>query len=193
MPRGTPPTGPPAGPPGDSVPEVTVRVEWHYHRTIRYTTKWVSSMQDDDIMRILTNEESLAFLAAPRLGRLVTVIAGEPYIFPVNYVLHDSGRGLGTLYIRTAPGDKLFAATVTKTAAFEVDELTDTGACSVIARGTTRVVEDTEEKTAVESSGLVPWIASWKPTIIAVDLEQITGRQFVFGPSPEDGEAEVPG
>lgn len=150
-------------------------------------------MQDDDIMRILTNEECLAFLAAPRLGRLVTVIAGEPYIFPVNYVLHDSGKGMGTLYVRTAPGDKLFAATVTKTAVFEVDELTATGATSVIARGTTRIVDDADEKEVVDEAGLVPWIATWKPVIIAVDIERVTGRTFVFGPSPEQGEEEVPG
>lgn len=150
-------------------------------------------MADDDIMQVLTDEESLSFLAAPRLGRLVTVIAGEPYIFPVNYALHDTGTGLGTLYIRTAPGDKLFAATVTKTAAFEVDELTDTGACSVIARGTTRIVENAAEKAAVDASGLVPWIGSWKPTIIAVDIERISGRRFIFGPASEYGEEEVPG
>lgn len=144
-------------------------------------------------MQSLTNEESLEFLNAPRLGRLVTVIAGEPYIFPVNYVLDTTGEGLGTLYIRTAPGDKLFAATVTRVAAFEVDEITESGACSVIARGKTRVVEGAEELAKVEASGLVPWIAAWKPTVIAVDLHRVSGRRFLFGPAPDEGDAEVPG
>lgn len=144
-------------------------------------------------MQSLTNEESLEFLDAPRLGRLVTVIAGEPYIFPVNYALDASGTGLGTLYIRTAPGDKLFAATVTRVAAFEVDEIAESGACSVIARGTTRIVEGADELAKVDASGLVPWIAAWKPTVIAVDLHRISGRRFLFGPAPEHGDAEVPG
>lgn len=147
---------------------------------------------EDDVMQVLTDEESLSFLDGVKLGRLVTVIAGEPYIFPVNYALHRGGSGLGTLYIRTAPGDKLFAATVTKTAVFEVDEITDTGACSVIARGTTRVVDDADEQAVVDESGLVPWIATWKPTIIAVDVERITGRRFRFGAQPDQGDAEAP-
>lgn len=150
-------------------------------------------MQDHEAMQSLTNEESLEFLNAPRLGRLVTVIAGEPYIFPVNYALDTTGEGLGTLYIRTAPGDKLFAATVTRVAAFEVDEITESGARSVIARGKTRVVEGAEELAKVDASGLVPWIAAWKPTVIAVDLHRISGRRFLFGPYPDRGDAEVPG
>ena len=155
--------------------------------------KWVGPMSDDQIMEILTQDESIDFLDAPRLGRLVTVIAGEPYIFPVNYALHRDGTGLGTLYIRTAPGDKLFAATVTRSAAFEVDELTESGARSVIARGRTRVVEHHDELDFVDTVGLVPWIATWKPTVIAVDLVSITGRRFRFGLPQQTGEAEVPG
>lgn len=150
-------------------------------------------MQDHEAMQRLTNEESLEFLDAPRLGRLVTVIAGEPYIFPVNYALDTDGPELGTLYIRTAPGDKLFAATVTRVAAFEVDEITESGARSVIARGRTRVVEDAAELAKVDAAGLVPWIAAWKPTVIAVDLYRISGRRFLFGPAQEQVDPEVPG
>ena len=149
-------------------------------------------MDDDQIMEILTPEESLDFLDAPRLGRLVTVIAGELNIFPVNYVLLRTGEGPGTLYVRTAPGDKLFAATVTKSAVFEVDELTHDGACSVIARGTTRVVEQADELERVDTAGLVPWIRTWKPTVIAIDLTRVTGRRFHFDRPAETGESEVP-
>ena len=48
----------------------------------------------------LTDEQSWELLEGTKHGRLVVSVAGEPDIFPVNYVTADR-----KIYLRTAPGN----------------------------------------------------------------------------------------
>lgn len=134
----------------------------------------------------LSTQESLDFLSAHKLGRLAMSLAGDPEIVPVNFVLHTGGDGVGTIYIHTAAGNKLFAAAVGRVLAFEVDEVGPTHAESVIAYGNGRIVKTTEETELAQSLGLEGWVASHKSAIIAIDLTRISGRSFRFGPDPVD-------
>jgi len=132
-------------------------------------------------VRELTAAEAQDFLEGNRFGRLAVVLADEPQIVPVNYAT-DGG---GVLYIRSAPGDKLFAAATGRRVAFEVDRIEAAGATSVIVHGAARVVTDSAELARVDSLGLLPWVATYKPEVIAIDVDRVSGRRFVFGPEPD--------
>lgn len=134
----------------------------------------------------LSSEQAQAFLDNHTFGRIALTIADKPQLFPVNYVAEP-----GTIYLRTAPGDKLFAAATSHAAAFEVDEVHEGGATSVIAHGSARIVDTAAELVHIDELGLRPYIATWKPNAIAVDVELLSGRAFEFGPEPETGPAEV--
>src|SRR6478736_1502246 len=60
---------------------------------------------DGDPILVLDEEQCWQLLEGTTHGRLVVTVAGEPDIFPVNYV--TSRR---KLYFRTAPGNKLAEA-----------------------------------------------------------------------------------
>lgn len=144
-------------------------------------------MSDQDSARHLSVDAAREFLARHRFGRMAIVLADEPHIFPVNFVLDAERDDHTVLYIRSAPGDKLFAAAANKRVAFEVDEVRDAGATSVIAYGSARVATTEEELERVAALGLTPWIATYKPEVIAVDVIDLSGREFIFGPEPDEG------
>lgn len=140
-------------------------------------------------VRELPAAEVRDFLGRNRFGRLAVVLADEPQIVPVNYAAQRSGDD-EILYIRSAPGDKLFAAATQRRVAFEVDEIGETGAISVIVHGTARIVTDVAELELVDGLGLLPWVATYKPEVIAIDVDRMSGRQFVFGPEPDAADIE---
>lgn len=143
-------------------------------------------MSTDNSIRQLSDEEAHTFLAKQRIGRMAVVLADEPHIAPVNYVYADpEGSDAPILYIRSAPGDKLFAAAANKKVAFEVDEIREKDATSVIVYGHARIVETAEEKEHAEQAGLQSWIASYKSELIAIDISDISGRSFIFGEEPD--------
>lgn len=136
-------------------------------------------------VRDLSLDETGKFLSAHRFGRMAVVLAEEPQIFPVNYATHPGETPSGVIYIRSEPGDKLFAAVAGKRVAFEVDEVRADGATSVIAYGRGRLADSRQELDLVDTLGLVPWVATYKPDVIAIDLDRLSGREFAFGPQPD--------
>lgn len=66
----------------------------------------VKSLTGDPVT-ILSVSESSGLLASVALGRLVTVVDGEPQIFPVNFVVQRN-----TVLFRTAEGTKLVSAAI---------------------------------------------------------------------------------
>lgn len=132
-------------------------------------------------VRDLDEARSWAFLASHRIGRLAIVIGGEPDIFPVNYVVDDR-----SIVFRTAEGSKLLAVSLGGRMAFQVDEWTHEGATSVLAHGTPHVLEGEEREAAAASLDLVPWVATHKEYWVRLDVDEIAGRSFAFGPEPDD-------
>ncbi len=120
------------------------------------------------------------FLSEHRVGRLAIVIGGEPDIFPVNYVVDDR-----SIIFRTAEGSKLFAVSLGGRMAFQVDEWTHEGAVSVLAHGTPRRLEGAEADAAA-TLGLEPWVPTLKENWIRLEVDEVAGRRFVFGPQPDD-------
>jgi len=132
-----------------------------------------------DTVQELDEVQTWEFLTAHRIGRLAIVIGGEPDIFPVNYVVDGQ-----SLVFRTAEGSKLLAASLGGRMAFQVDEWTHEGAVSVLAHGTPHVMEG-EERESATSLELDPWVPTHKEHWVRLEVDEVTGRRFRFGPEPE--------
>lgn len=134
----------------------------------------------DEPVTFLSEDESWDRLSGVALGRLVTTFAGEPEIFPVNYVVQDR-----TVLFRSAEGTKLFSATASSTVVFEADDHTATEGWSVIVRGRAKMLRTDPEITEADRAQLTPWVATPKFQYVRVTPTEITGRHFKFGPEPE--------
>lgn len=128
----------------------------------------------------LTDEQSWHLLENTKHGRLVVSVAGEPDIFPVNYVTAER-----KIYLRTAPGNKLAQLTINSTVLFEADGIVSDEAWSVVLRGTARVLNTSAELEAVESLGLKTWVPTLKDFYVEIEPKSVSGRHFVFGEQPE--------
>jgi hypothetical protein len=114
------------------------------------------------------------------LGRLVTILGGQPEIFPVNFVTQRR-----TVLFRTAQGTKLFSAVMNNQVAFEADDHTVAEGWSVIVKGTAHLLSANAEILDAEEAPLLPWTATLKPVYVRVIAMEITGRRFKFGPEPD--------
>jgi uncharacterized protein len=134
----------------------------------------------EEPVTVLSEDESWGRLDSVTLGRLVTSIAGEPEIFPVNYVVQDR-----TVLFRTAEGTKLFVAMTNSKVAFEADDHNVAEGWSVIVKGRAHLLTTDAEIQKAERAELLPWTATLKPHYARVIPSEITGRHFRFGPEPD--------
>ncbi|QDO87258.1 pyridoxamine 5'-phosphate oxidase family protein [Ornithinimicrobium ciconiae] len=112
-------------------------------------------------------------LRSKDLGRLGYHLVDEVHIVPVNYVV-DRQR----VVFRTTPGSKLLGVVMDDDVAFEVDAAeAEDGAWSVLARGRARILEGDERREA-EQLPLQPWSSGEKLTIVAIDVQTLTGRRI---------------
>lgn len=130
----------------------------------------------------LSDEQSWRLLEGTRHGRLVVSVAGEPDIFPVNYISSN-----GRLYLRTAPGNKLAQLTINSAVLFEADGILSDEAWSVILRGKARVLSNSAELAAVEELGLKSWVPTLKDFYVEIEPDSVSGRHFQLGDQPERG------
>jgi uncharacterized protein len=128
----------------------------------------------------LNDEQSWKLLDATKHGRLVVAVAGEPDIFPVNYL--SSGR---KVYLRTAPGNKLAQLTINSRVLFETDGILSDEAWSVVLRGSARVLTTSAELEAVEALELKTWVPTLKDFYVEILPTSVSGRHFLFGEQPE--------
>jgi nitroimidazol reductase NimA-like FMN-containing flavoprotein (pyridoxamine 5'-phosphate oxidase superfamily) len=135
---------------------------------------------NDDPVTILSEDESWRLLSTTSLGRLVTILGGQPEIFPVNFVTQRR-----TVLFRTAQGTKLFSAVMNNQVAFEADDHTVAEGWSVIVKGTAHVLSANADILDAQEAQLLPWTATLKPLYVRVIAMEITGRRFKFGPEPD--------
>lgn len=136
---------------------------------------------NDDAIIEFDQARCLQLLANTSLGRLVTVTDGRAEIYPVNYVLSREGK----LYFRTAEGGKLSELTVHPEVVFQVDDIVDRFAWSVVVRGRARRLDGFDEINRAEELDLKPWIPTLKYNFVEITPEKLSGRGFTFGEEPE--------
>jgi nitroimidazol reductase NimA-like FMN-containing flavoprotein (pyridoxamine 5'-phosphate oxidase superfamily) len=128
----------------------------------------------------LDDEQSWKLLGGTKHGRLVVSVAGEPDIFPVNYLISDR-----KIYLRTAPGNKLAQLTINSRVLLETDGILSDEAWSVVLRGTARVLANSTELAAVEELGLKSWVPTLKDFYVEIVPTSVSGRHFELGDQPE--------
>ena len=129
---------------------------------------------------VLDEQQSWDVLQRCGHGRLAVAVRGKPDIYPINYIAHE-----GALLMRTNPGTKLAELTVNPSVAFEVDEVVDGKAWSVVVTGNARVVESQSEMDRLDRLPLKPWIPTLKYTYVEITPDHINGRYFELGDEPE--------
>lgn len=149
-------------------------------------------MYTDAAITELTAEETLEFLTGKSFGRLAISLNDKPDIFPINFAIHARNSDDVVAYIRTSPGNKLFATAVGAPLALETDSVEESTATSAIMYGVGRTVQHPDELKLVDSLGVEPWIAVRKPEVVAIDVEHISGRSFLLGPGPDTTIDEAP-
>jgi uncharacterized protein len=135
---------------------------------------------DVEPITVLTEDESWYLLATMTLGRLVTVVAGQPEIFPVNFVVQRP-----TVLFRTAEGRKLLSSVMDERVAFEADDHDFEGGWSVVVKGRADVMSDSTDLEKAERAQLLSWTPSAKQHYVRIVAAEITGRRFRFGAEPE--------
>ena len=133
---------------------------------------------DDTGVEILEPPACWALLRGAEVGRLAVVVAGEPDVFPVNFVDDH-----GSIVFRTAEGTKLAASVLGQPVAFEVDGYDPAGgtAWSVVVKGRGIEVADGHEVVELVDLPLFPWHAAPKPRFVRIEPVQVTGRRFHAG------------
>jgi nitroimidazol reductase NimA-like FMN-containing flavoprotein (pyridoxamine 5'-phosphate oxidase superfamily) len=124
----------------------------------------VTELPEDVCWQMLHDQE---------FGRLAFHLADEVHLVPINYAVDEHHR----LVFRTAEGSKLLGLTMNADVAFEIDQYTEDEALSVVVRGRARQLEGDEEE-ATDQLPLRPWIDTAKFNVIAVVVDEITGRRF---------------
>lgn len=130
-------------------------------------------MSDPSPVTNLTEDTCWEMLHGQEFGRLAFHLADEVHLVPINYAVDDERR----IVFRTAEGSKLLGLTMNADVAFEIDEYTEDEARSVVIRGRARQLEPREE-VETEQLPLRPWVNTAKFNTIAIEVDEITGRQF---------------
>jgi hypothetical protein len=131
----------------------------------------------------IPEEECLALLAGHGVGRLAVTAAGQPLVFPVNYIL--DGR---TVAIRSDPGTKLDWASLGRVA-FQIDHIDPVHheGWSVLVHGIGQDITDGLDawSQGVRSAPLAPWAAGEKGHWLAIASPEFSGRRLRHQPSGE--------
>lgn len=129
---------------------------------------------------VLSAEDSWRVLERNQHGRLAVSVLGAPDIYPVNFLAHDN-----RLLFRTNPGTKLAELTVNNRVAFEVEEIDDAEARSVVVKGVARVIDAQSEVDVVDQLPLKPWTGTRKFTYVEIVPTAVHGRHFELGGEPD--------
>lgn len=127
--------------------------------------------EDPPRVTVLTDQECWELLAERPYGRLAYALPGEVHIVPVNHVVRD-----GRLLFRTAEGSKLLGVTMLKVVAFEVDEVVDDVATSVVAHGAAVHLHGAEADRVMDLPH--PVVPTDTYEVVAIDVTAISGRRF---------------
>ncbi len=124
---------------------------------------------------ILSESECWELLDHATVGRLAVDIAGQPDIFPINFVVDKSG-----IVFRSAAGTKLAGAVLNRLVAFEIDgyDPDERTAWSVVVKGQARSIERMQEVFDAEDLPLFPWLSWDKPNFVRIEPTVVTGRRY---------------
>ena len=124
---------------------------------------------------VLATDACWTMLRSAEVGRLGVSIAGEPDIFPVNFVVDH-----GTVVFRTAPGTKLASVAIGAAVAFEADGYDPEAgeAWSVVVKGRGEQITRSPELIDTTDLPLFSWQAEEKHRFVRIVPREISGRRL---------------
>lgn len=141
---------------------------------------------NENPIKTLSEDRCWELLSQHKVGRLALAAGGEIDIYPVNFVVHDR-----KIYFRTAAGQKLSEVVISRKAAFEIDEVVDGVARSVVVRGNAHWLTSEADLEAVESLGLKAYAPTYKTNWVQIEPTGVSGREFEIGDEPDYDELIV--
>ena len=133
-------------------------------------------------LHALSYAQCEALLRAGVVGRIAVCGSDGPYVLPVNYALVGPA-----IILRTAPDSLLAQHASGSRVAFQIDyfDYTYHRGCSVMARGTTDVVDDPTELAHIRSVWEpTPWAAGERSLVLRIRWTELSGRQLGSGWDP---------
>lgn len=133
--------------------------------------------RSDPITRV-TESESWQLLHHAQIGRIASARHGDPDIFPVSFVVHDS-----TVFFRTAADSRLRIEADGKPVAFECAGQSGADAWSVVLLGSLRTLDTADDKDLLDQLPILDF-APDKPYVwMQVTPTSVRGRRFVIAPT----------
>lgn len=122
----------------------------------------------------LARAECEQLLQTQRVGR-VAVCTGHPAVLPVVYTVVD-----GDIVFRTAPGEKLVAAVLHRTVAFEVDafDSNEHTGWSVNVVGPAKEIVHPDDIARARALDLPAWAGEVRDRFVRIRAEDVTGRRI---------------
>jgi uncharacterized protein len=126
-------------------------------------------------LEMLSAEECETLLASNFFGRVAVWSGEHPAVLPVLYGMLD-----GDVVFRTAPGEKLIAATLGQQVVFEIDAVEPVlhAGWSVNVVGRAQRIVNLPEKERAEQLGLEPWAGDYRDEYVRLRTEQLSGRRI---------------
>lgn len=140
-------------------------------------------MEDEQLITVLSDEESRKLLSATTFGRIAFALNSRVEIYPLN-IAYSEGSGsesAGEIVFKSAPGFKLAGASIAKEVVFQADALGDGFATSIVARGEARVLSTESELEWAAGLDVSPLIATPKNEYVAIKVVEVSGRRYVTG------------
>lgn len=124
-------------------------------------------------LEVLDREECERLLRTQQVGRM-GFGTDRPLVVPVVFALLD-----GDVVFRTAPGEKLIAAALHRTVAFEIDDfdVEQRTGWSVIVVGTAEEVVGEPALERARTLGLQPWAGDVRDRFVRIRTEEVSGRR----------------
>jgi len=141
---------------------------------------------NENPIKTLNEDRCWELLNQHQVGRLALAAGGEIDIYPVNFVVHER-----KIYFRTAAGQKLSEVVISRKAAFEIDEIVDGVARSVVVRGNAHWLTSEADMSAVESLRLKAFAPTYKTNWVEMEPTGVSGREFEIGDEPDYDELIV--
>ena len=126
----------------------------------------------------LDRAQCILLLEARGVGRIGATLRGHPFIYPVNYVVHEDA-----IVLRTRRGGDLDTATDDAEVAIEIDgtEGLYHEGWSVLVTGRASHVTDPDELARFDHIALSPWAGAERDRYVCIPMEQVTGRRLSHG------------
>ena len=128
----------------------------------------------NDMLNELPDTECWELLESRQFGRLAYHLLDEVHVAPINYA---ADRERSRLVFRSSEGSKVLGVVMHGDVAFEIDDVGEQQAWSVVARGRASILEGDPARETWDLP-LRTWVGFDKYVVVAINVTEVTGRRY---------------